>query len=363
MKIAFVADVHIANFRRMGGGRPSAGINDRCRLVLEALEVAVQTATSREAEAFIILGDLFDVLPTPQILTQTQSILEGAPNPIIIAGNHDLVSEVPGDYALGPLHPVADVIDRPGIYYGDGFLLDAVPYQSTPAKERIRFSAEKGAIGCLHVGVSDSDTPAWLVGTSNSIPVEDLFDRMRIAGIRAVATGDWHERRHWVEEDMSILQVGTLAPTGFDNPGLVDYGFMGIWDDEEGAFESIPIPGPRFLKVTSEEDLELAIGELRSHHPKCRAFVEFETVPEEVKGAIELISEAKERGDIVDGQVILDGAEAKKVAERAAGAARSAKTLEEALAVYVREKVSLPGGLDPEEVLRISRECLARGDG
>ncbi len=236
--IAFFADLHAANHRRHGGPK-EAGINRRCRQVLDTLKRAVDRVNERRCAALVILGDLFDTTrPEPQIVAEVQQILKCANMPVyILMGNHDLVSTTPGDHALGPLAPVARIIDD-GVLLQIGKLqLCCVPFQPGPAIDwlpsRLAMwnpqATNLPTALLLHLGLASDDTPVYLRGTPDTIPADLVIDLCKQYGFSACFAGHWHTHRVFCEDPL-VVQVGALCPTGFDNCGLDGYGSLLIWD-------------------------------------------------------------------------------------------------------------------------------------
>jgi len=112
----------------MGGEFIRPGINKRCGLVFATLEFALRRAHEEGCKVFVVNGDLFDTAkPSPQHLAETQRVLGQYPEmqKVILLGNHDMESAEEGDNALGPLRPVAQIIEQPTILrFKDG--VDAV---------------------------------------------------------------------------------------------------------------------------------------------------------------------------------------------------------------------------------------------
>lgn len=367
-KIAFVADVHLANHRRYPG-HVESGINGRARLVLDTIEWSAKEARSRDCSAYAVLGDLFDTAkPTPQIIRAAQKALTMAGrNVILLLGNHDQVSDQDGDHALGPMTPMADVVDVDDVVPVGGADLVMVPFRPGKADEwfpeAVKALETKESNGerilCLHLGIRDEETPYYLANAEDSISADMLFDVMEHHGIKYAAAGNWHEQRMWQADGMTIHQVGTLCPTGFDNPGLTDYGFMSVWDSETGVFEPIHVPGPRFVKARTEEEFERAMAyHVRSDvDPHCTCFVEY-VGPKFTEAAAQIL-EYRDEGWIADGAAYPDKKEEGKKAAKAAKAASSAENLDKALGAYI-EEMPLDEGVDRKEVLAHVRAYLKR---
>lgn len=248
-----------------------AGINRRGELILSALGHAYAHAIRRGAVGALIAGDLMDsTRPRPQTLARAQAILQRLPT-IIATGNHDQDSEAPTDHALGPLSPVASVVDEPRLVpLPGGAEALVVPFARGQAAEVIeaavlRFGArgERPRALVVHAGVADESTPFFLKGAADSLPAGILADLARQAHAELAVAGNWHEHRVWrLPGKPPVLQVGATAPTGWNNPGVADYGWAALW--HPGApdpIEPFRVPGPRFLDAASDEETEDAIGQ------------------------------------------------------------------------------------------------------
>jgi Calcineurin-like phosphoesterase len=390
MRIGCISDVHVWNHRRFGGPF-TAGLNRRCRQVVDSLALACKTAGDEGCSALVIAGDLFDgVRPEPQVISAVQEALDEGPSKYIVKGNHDSVSDIPGDHALGPLLTPPDTSTSVGVYdepeweplhRGDDATLLLVPFCTGKAEEWLprvldsdRFAAQRSeralaqTILVVHLGIADEKTAPYLLGSPDSISAGALSDVMRARGIRAAFCGNWHEPRHWgfwseqlvngahpVED---IFQVGALCPTGFDNPGP-DYGRLVIWDTAAQKSEQLIIPGPRFLKLDARSDDEQAVKALVEDG--CQVYVSVTTDREGAVRARSYLERLVALG-VIDGEVALDAAEAEVAARGAAQAARGAGSLTEAVAAFV-EQMSLEAGVDRAEVIARALEYMktARG--
>lgn len=294
-RIAFVADVHLANHKRHGGP-VVAGINRRCQLILDALASACDSAKELRCQALVVLGDLFDhARPEPQIIRATQDVLARFGGQVfLVVGNHDMVSTRAGDHALGPLaSEQVHVVEQPlRVLIGGDVDLYLVPFRPELASEYIaRDVAELHGRGWLpnglrvlgiHAGIlADGDTAGtapWQLKAEDAIKAGVIAEIAKRNSISGVFAGNWHDRRLWPSWTTArlvnfVFQLGALVPTGWDNPGLGGYGTLGIFDGDIGNADYRVIPGPRFIKSTdaSEESLldevqaVLLVG--------CRAFV------------------------------------------------------------------------------------------
>ena len=338
-------------------------MNRRAREAADALEKAVVIANDRACDVFVILGDLFDgTRPPPQMIARVQEILMRASTPIVLLGNHEMVTDAEGDNALAPLYPIAQVVETPLLYDLEGFLLALVPFRRGDPTEWLpevldRLSPGKGAVLCLHLGIRDKETPVHLRDSPGSIHVDELAAIMEGRKIAATFAGDWHERRFWKPNGVPIVQVGTLCPTGWDNPGFTDYGFMAIWDSETGSGESISVPGPRFVKVRTEDEFHDLLRREGQESPEDSLYVEWVAPPAELAAANVAIREARKDGLIVDGGAFVDKAIQQEAARASARAAASAETLEEAVSAWVSE-MELEAGVERARVLERARGYL-----
>lgn len=359
--VYFIADVHLGNHRRFGG-EAVAGINRRCQMILDAIDLAIKKVYL-DAGMFVVAGDLFDTShPSPQVIAAAQRAFADVETSLVM-GNHDLVSSAPGDHALGPLHGFEDirVFSAPtATRVGDGQLV-IVPFQPGPAVEWFDGALAKAVAACgqvaaprclvIHLGIEDDSTPPWLKGAHDSIRLERLVEAAKQHGIQAVLAGNWHSRRHWKVDGVEVLQIGALVPTGFDNPGEEGYGTLARWSP--GAPLSwTEIPGPRFIKVTTTEDLAVAMV------PKdAPRFISAVLPSGDLQRGLGLVEKSKGEGMV---EILPDDEEALASARMAASAARSASTLEEALERFINE-MALEEGVDRQRVLARSREFLSRG--
>jgi hypothetical protein len=344
-------------------------LNRRCRLIVETLRAAVKKAVEEGCEGFVILGDLFDTeRPEPQVIAAVQDTLGSSMFNYFLVGNHDQISTAAGDHTLGPLREFGDVVEKPDAFViapDVGLLL--VPFQPGAASDWLPDAIEK-ALGSnrttwtpkrlilgLHLGLADDYTPAWLKDSMDAIHVRTLDTLCKKYEIEAVFSGNWHSFTTWDCDNSTLYQVGTLCPTGFDNPGLEGYGSLIIWDDEEGV-RRVEIPGPRFLTFSSTQAF---MKQALKRMPTC-TFARITATPGEIGEAYTTLARAKEEGWIVDGCVEPDRTVEQAAARTAASAARSAETLEEALAQFIAE-MPIPDGVSRERIVERARKYLVGG--
>ena len=305
--IAFVADCHIWNFKNLGGP-VTAGVNTRCRSTLDALSHAVTRAAS-DCEALVILGDLFDgVKPEPQVIAHVQNILSADIPIIVLAGNHDIVSGAPGDNALGPLSECCTVVEHAQFIPCAGADLLCVPFEAGDARiwlplrvaKLVERLPRKGIgkpqprILATHVGIIDGQTPPFLEHSAEAIPLAQLAELCSTWNIDAVFTGHWHKHRQFSQSPL-IVQVGALAPTGWQDAGL-EFGKLVRYDPVKRSWLAQTIAGPRF--VTSEEDVKNAYNE------GCDVFLRLTGGPEQMDTATKTMAKLRTDGFIVDGEIV-----------------------------------------------------------
>ncbi len=356
MKVAAVADVHIGNHRKFGGV-PNAGINDRCRYVLNALAEAVIKARSRGATVFLVAGDLVDgTNVSPQVVAAIQDILADARKTmevILLVGNHDQESTTPGDHALGPFREWATVVDQPTVLLRGGAQILCLPYDPRPAAEWFGSVVDDFAktapidLVAMHLGILDDATPPWLRESRDAIPSQTVLAKLKEHDIAWAVAGNWHNHGAWGDDPArpNLVQCGGLVPTGWDNEGIDGYGGLVFFDGENVSADVIP--GPRFVKVRNLGELKKA--EAKAKRAKCPLFVRFIASPDDMTAMTAELDAAKERGVVLGGDTEADAGEVLAAARTAAHGAQKAETLEEALTSFVRE-MPLDDDLDRAEV-------------
>jgi len=351
--IGFVADAHIYNHRAHGGS-VTAGVNVRCRSTLDALSRAVTRASS-DCEALVILGDLFDgVKPEPQVIAHVQNILAADIPIIVLAGNHDIVSGATGDNALGPLSDCCSVVEHAQFIPCGGASLLCVPFEAGDARvwlpqrvaglmEQVPRNASGKAqpqILVTHIGIIDGQTPPFLEHSTEAIPLAQLVELCSTWNIDAVFTGHWHKHRQFSRSPL-IVQVGALAPTGWQDAGL-EFGKLTRYDPVKRSWLSQTIAGPRF--VASEEDAKAAYNE------GCDVFLRLTAGPEQMAAATETMKRLCNEEYVVDGEIVPTKDEAEAAARAAAHAAGVADlSLDEAVQAFVAV-LDLKEGLTVDDV-------------
>jgi len=371
-KIGFVADVHVHNFPRFGGPA-RVGVNGRCRLVVEALERACAAAYADGCSDLVVLGDLFDRSdPSPQVLRAARDALVAHPleRVWLLTGNHDQVSSEPGDHAFAPLDgfyreggPRISVVDEPGWRLPGGAVVAFVPFRPGDARgwlagalaEAVDQRPSGPLIVALHLGIVDTDTPAFLRKAHDAIELPDLGYLAQRCGASAVLAGNWHRRRLWQHGEVAVVQVGALCPTGFSDAGSTGYGTLAVYDSDEDSLAWEEVPGPRFLSgAMPEVSAQLAEAQRDQEN---ESFVRVKAARVEMEEALAWLAARRASGDVADGEVVVDEFEARAAAATAAHAARHAGTLEDALAHYVTA-MDLPDGVDRQAVLEQVRGYL-----
>ena len=372
-RIAFVGDVHVANHKKFGG-LTSKGINERCENVLYALSSAAALARTQEAETLVILGDLFDTpRPSPQIVKRVQEIVETIPT-VILAGNHDQCSDEPGDNALAPLYPVAEVIDAPDVVPVGNVDLLMVPYlsgdytqklgdetASLVRQERTRNNEKRKRILCFHAGIVGDKTPFFLKESSASITKDNLFTLSEKHRVCVSFAGHWHTAETWqydTSEHRSLaVQAGALAPTGFGDQG-VNYGNMYVFDSSKDELEYHTVPGPRFLDVTLDQDITCISQGREDGLKDCKLYIRISVDETEISLGETIIKAGVDANAIEDGELSISAEETKKACEKAAKATQSSETLEGALTEYTKQMVVK--GVDELDIPEARMEILAK---
>lgn len=358
LRIACIADLHLHN-HRYAGGEVVAGVNDRCRAVLAAVEAAAAKAREEGCSALIVLGDVFD---TPRPLPQQLVAFHEAfgtflGRVILLVGNHDRVSDEPGDHALGPLVPWATVVERPRLL---DFGLESVlclPFDTRPVLEWLpgELTRHAGArVVCGHFGLYERaqlSAQPWLAEAHDAVAVEDLAPLLAECGVEQLAVGNYHGARSWSLCGVQLLQVGALVPTGWDNPGQRGYG--GVQVIELGCKpHRHELPGLRFVVVHSEAELAQQQHEARVVGNQLH--VDWRCAPEEFLAAQLVAERGRETGTRIE--VHVERKHAERRALQAAVAARSTSSLGEAASAYVMSQAFTE--VEPSRVLGHVRRFL-----
>lgn len=381
-KIAIVSDCHVANFPAFGGPK-KAGLNSRCDIALDVLDQAYEKALKEDCKVFMIAGDLFDTdRPTPQIITAAQELFSKEIFNAILVGTHDPTSFTEKDHALGPLQDRCKIIDKPHIIRDPRVAIISIPVQEGNASDYLissleslrndlqKIPANNKQILVTHIGISDSDTSAYLKDGTDSISVSSLKGICEDFGISYVFSGHWHSRKIWHNfKHVNIVQLGALCPTGFDNPGFEGYGTLLIFDTDSNDYAITEIPGPRFIKAnlprgTDSDEWVNLVTECSAQKKTLdtKIFLKVTTTP---KNVIPMLVRAQgipaeNFGDthlFSEVIVLVDKEVTEQAAREAATAAKSAKTLIQSVEAFV-SKMPLDQGVNRKNVLARAKKYL-----
>jgi DNA repair exonuclease SbcCD nuclease subunit len=351
-RLAFIADLHLGNHKRMGGSL-AAGLNRRCQLVADTLAAAGSKATSLGCDALVILGDVFDSSrPTPQMIAAVErAIVENAPPTIIVRGNHDMDSTAEWDDALGPLSFVSGihVVTQPELIpVRSNVEVMAVPFFPGDAREWFPPMVEELAqrprrssahrLLAFHLGIIEQGaTPFFLLNAEDAIPLETLDELVTRHKLSGAFAGNWHGRALWMSEGAPVIaQAGTIAPTGFDDEGFDDRGGMLTWSDVDPSKSHIHhVPGPRFVTVV-EADEQVVRAALAPAQPKDSVFLRFKVPHEQAARAAELTAWLTTNHMVADATVELTGSEEKSARNVLEAVLRLGASKDEALHAYVK---------------------------
>jgi hypothetical protein len=278
-----ISDVHLGNHKQ-NGGAVMGGVNAR---FMQTLQVLKQVLDDHPREAVVIAGDLFDKSsPPPAQVGQVAALLRGRSTPTyIMMGNHDHNSSLEYDFAFSPLcaNPLVELVTEATYINVENLRVLLCPYPAhLPDQEINRADA-----AIAHAGISDGSTPAYLL-SEKTLDIHKLNNWQTKQAVPFVFSGDWHTRVCWIdgkhvtEATVSsrvtgnrTIQIGALAPTGFDNQG---FGYGSVWlfkKDAQGLKANLKVvSGPRFLRTESRgvADEFIAQCELSG----CEPFVKFD---------------------------------------------------------------------------------------
>lgn len=257
---AVVADAHVGNHAR-NGGPIEAGLNRRGRESVAVLESAVVAARDLGAPRFVVAGDLFHSRrPEPAVIRAVQDALDAAGQSmkvVLVPGNHDMLDATAarGNTAMAPLVDVADTIATEPCWSGPILL---VPFHGTkPMSEFLGVVLEGQTRGpgkpksflVTHVGLYDEKGAApWQRRARDGMSAEAMLLAMAGGNFCTSVVGNYHEHRHWSRKGITAIQAGTLCPASHGDGGLADRGLM-ILLREDGTWEKVEVPGPRFLTI------------------------------------------------------------------------------------------------------------------
>lgn len=366
MRIGFLADLHIANFRAHGGPVVDS-INRRCRLCLDTLRAALARAKALSCDRVYVLGDVFDTTrPEPQLVREVQNIIASSGLVVVfMLGNHDMVSHTEHDHSLGPLDPVGRVVSKPTVdWNGAAHDLVLVPFQPGPAQLwlpevlKVMELPKSPSTLLLHLGISDHDTAGFMKATHDQVPAHALAELARQYNFKAIFAGNWHFHRVFnlgTPQFTKAVQVGTLCPTGWDNPGIEGHGMMPTFDTATNELRVECIPGPRFLNLKQDADFVHQLG--AAALAECTVYVRVKADLEHMAPVQAALEALKSMSGLAGYEVEPDDIEARAQARTAATVARSADTLDAALIGYV-EQMPLAEGVDRAAVLEKAKSFL-----
>lgn len=375
MKIAFIGDCHFGNHRQYGG-ELQQGMNERFRMTLRALSMALAWAAEQGCTDVVIAGDVFDTpKPLPQQLTAVREVLlefSGAVH--LILGNHDRVSELRGDHGLGPLslEDIGDgivVYDRPAVIGDSTCRLLLCPFDARPVKEWLPKVLEQACWGsgprlvCGHFGLwerAQASSQPWLTNAADAIEVQEVAALLARHGVEELYVGNYHTHFRWTFDGVRLHQLGALVPTGFDNQGF-NYGRVETWPDDQRLL----VGGPRFVVVASGAELGAAAA--RAEAEGCVLYADWRVAPEAYEATLEAAAGTMTGESPIEGgpllplgsvvEVHVDRKFSKLRAAEAAGAARASETLIEAVHAFV-QKAEMPPHVSRANVLEHVRRFL-----
>jgi DNA repair exonuclease SbcCD nuclease subunit len=398
MILYITADGHIGNHGK-NGGPVTGGINERCQHSLDAFrrvnaraqEDAMSSTGPYGGAAHIHLGDLFDyVRVEPQIEAAVQQSIEDADQVdfAMVVGNHDQKSTAKGDHAMAPLASVGvTIVEDVPVWKGyDSVQFLFIPFQEGNADEWLPREVERGlqlrppgsgdtlVLG-FHLGVSDRDTSYFLDGADDSVSLDLVGGLAAKYGFQYVFAGNWHKHEWWTlgDEEVEVVQIGTLAPNRFTDHGG-RYGCAVRFDTEEESIEVIDIPGPRFVKVaacdtfSAVENLKEFLddpsrGDLRDISLARPLYVSVQVPAADVERAEEMLQHAKEcgaAGRLRAYEVHSDPKERQAAVAEAVAVATSAASKEEALAGYIEKT---PTEVDRAALSSFVNSCIKEARG
>jgi len=169
--------------------------------------------------------------------------------------------------------------------------------------------------------------------------------------------GHWHNHRLW--DESRIVQIGALCPTGWNNPGLSDYGRVLIYDDDADAVTYVTVPGPRFIQVrvddASSDWKQMEEPSAKAQREGNTLFLQMAVPMDRVPEFMRLKDEHRGRYHVVD--IVPDRAEAEVAARAAAQATQSVDLLSEAVVAY-GSNMDLPEDVSRKSVIRQIRRYL-----
>jgi len=204
------------------------------------------------------------------------------------------------------------------------------------------------------LGVSDSSTPEYLRGSKDSIGVASVLNMCSRNGISNAFAGNWHFNAIW---EGKVCQMGALCPTGFDNPGQDEYGWVCIYDSIKDSLDRIiGVKGPRFFSVRmgdSMEEIQFAKESGNSVYLSITHKVDERVV------ARALLEEYLQKGWITDGKLVPDKTSKQENARQIAQKVKEARSLQEAIIEAVGV-LDLDEGVNRQEIIRRTEAYLSQ---
>lgn len=380
----FLADLHVGNHRGFASPTSRPGVNTRAAAILDVLaEVGSHIGYN---DTLVILGDLFDTdRPSPQVLAAVMRALDDLPmdrpSVVCLRGNHDSSTSRPGDNALGPLAAAGfTVVEEPRLLGVNKVRLALLPFRPDPPSTWVADTLaglcpdtdDRPLIVGSHFGLSDEETAEYLRdGALSASTAADLCERFSTDApqhthfsapvnvsapvIRAAwLSGDWHTRRSWWLDNVAVVQVGALVPTGFDNPGLTGYG--SLWTFRDGRLSHRELAGPRFVKYRSAA---AALAEPYAETCTTR-YAQVTVKADDLEEARAELDTGVAAGRLAGFELVADRNEAIEEAGATAAYVATATSFDAALERSV-ERLDLPAAVNRGEVLRRARQRVAQG--
>jgi hypothetical protein len=285
-----ISDVHLGNHKQ-NGGAIVGGVNARFEQTLQILK---ETLDKNPHEPVVIAGDLFDKsTPTMAQVGKVAAILRHRLLPTyIMMGNHDHNSSGEYDFSFSPLCSslLVELITQPQYVNVENLRVFLCPYPHHLLDQEVN----RADAAIAHAGIADGRTPSFLI-SDKVLEVGQLMKWQQKNSVPYVFSGDWHARGCWLDgksvSDTTILtlktpgmrqiQIGALAPTGFDNQGFA-YGSAWVFKKDAAGLkvQLQHAAGPRFLRSAEEEEVRSFVD--RCKNLGCEPYVRFDGTMEVV---------------------------------------------------------------------------------
>jgi calcineurin-like phosphoesterase family protein len=285
-----ISDVHLGNHKQ-NGGAIIGGVNARFEQTLQTLK---DTLDKNPHEPVVIAGDLFDKsTPTMAQVGKVAAILRHRLMPTyLMMGNHDHNSSGEYDYSFSPLCSslLVELITKPQYVNVENLRVFLCPYPHHLLDQEVNHA--DAAIA--HAGIADGATPSFLI-SDKVLEVGKLVKWQEKYSVPYVFSGDWHARSCWLDgkavSDTTILtskaagtrqiQIGALAPTGFDNQGFAYGSAWVLKKDSQGPKVALQHAlGPRFLRSDDREAVRSFVE--RCKLLNCEPYVRFDGTMEPI---------------------------------------------------------------------------------